>query len=165
MGRCDGWSSAWCAEGRFFAVQFAPSPISLSFNRARDAAEAAARADAQEAETGQETAICPGPVAHETASVSDAAPWGGDPRTWSVIYSWNSPGDTGSSWDLPRDGAAPSRWNAHDWAAAGSAQTLANRRARADPTRSWSAGLAVVLPVVLAMPRGDALSRVPIVEG
>eukprot|EP00978_Attheya_sp_CCMP212_P002819 scaffold5784_cov102-Attheya_sp.AAC.1 len=128
-----------------------------------------------ETETGVVAALRPGAVSHETASpgapsrpdtasVSDAAPCDGADRTWNSDPSWNTPrdgvarssGNTGSSWNTPRDGVAPSRWNDHDWGSPGSAQTLANRRARADPTRSWSAA---------AVPRGGALARVPIVEG
>eukprot|EP00978_Attheya_sp_CCMP212_P038079 scaffold185439_cov37-Attheya_sp.AAC.1 len=40
------------ADVRRYAVQFAPSPLSLWFTPARDAAEAASRSDAQETATG-----------------------------------------------------------------------------------------------------------------
>eukprot|EP00978_Attheya_sp_CCMP212_P041360 scaffold236216_cov66-Attheya_sp.AAC.2 len=197
------------ADVRLYAVQFAPSLISLGFTRARDAAEAASRSDAQEeTETGVGAASRPDAVSQETAppgaasrpdiaSVSGAAPREGVARSnWDTASSWGAPRDgvtrsdtappaasswgtrsdtappasswgmpcdgvarsswnTGSSWGTPRDRVAWSSWNDHDWGSPGSAQTLANRRARSDPTHGWSAA---------AVPRGEAPAPVPIVE-
>eukprot|EP00978_Attheya_sp_CCMP212_P032317 scaffold125652_cov37-Attheya_sp.AAC.1 len=193
------------AEGRFFAVQFAaPSPISLSFTRARDAAEAASRSDAQVTETGVVAALCPDAVSQETASpgapsrtdtasVSGAAPRDGVARSsWDSTSSWGTPRDgvarsdtappasswgtrpgtapPASSWGTPREGVARSSWNDTDLGSPGSAQTLANRRARSDPVHGWSIYRGTGSDPTPgssadAVPRVDAPAPVPIVEG